>query len=51
MDLMSFLVEFCVMKFQVLGKDLMDKGIRSGRSLILGMPKAPEGNIQGQPSI
>ena len=47
--LMRFSVEFCVVSFQVLGKDLMDYGIRSGKSLILGMPKAPQGKIQGQP--
>ena len=45
----EFSVKFCVVKFQVLGKDLMDYGIRSGKSLSLGMPKAPQGNIQGQP--
>ena len=48
-ELMRFSVEFCVVKFQVLGKDLMDYGIRSGKSLSSGMPKAPQGNIQGQP--
>ena len=42
-------VEFCVVKFQVLGKDSMDYVIRSGKSLSLGMPKAPQVNIQGQP--
>ena len=46
--------EFCVevlcgWSFQVLGKDLMDYGIRSGKSLRLGMRKAPQGNIQGRP--
>ena len=39
----------CGWSFQVLGKDSMDYGIRSGKSLSLGMPKAPQGNIQGQP--
>ena len=34
------------MKFSSLGKDSMDYGIRSGKSLSLGMPKAPQGNIQ-----
>ena len=34
--------------FQVLGKDSMDCGIRSGKSLSLGMPKAPQGNIQAK---
>ena len=45
----EFCVEFCVVKFSSLGKDSMDYGIRSGKSLILGMTKAPQGNIQGQP--
>ena len=27
----------------------MDYGIRSGKSLRLEVPKAPQGNIQGQP--
>ena len=48
-ELMRFSVEFCVVSFQVLRKDLMDYGIRSGKSLSLGMPKAPQGKIQGQP--
>ena len=48
-ELMRFSVELCVVKFQVLGKDLMDYGIRSGKSLSLEMTKAPQGNIQGQP--
>ena len=43
----EFSVEFCVVKFPSLGKDSMDYGIRSGKSLSLGMPKAPQGNIQG----
>ena len=42
----NFSVEFCVVNFQVLGKDLMDYGIRSGKSLSLGMPKEPQ-DIQG----
>ena len=41
-DLMSFLLSFVLWSFQVLGKDLMDYGIRSGKSLSLGMPKAPQ---------
>ena len=49
-DLTSFLLSFVLCSFQVLGKDLMDYGIRSGKSLSLGIPKAPQGNIQGQPS-
>ena len=47
----EFSVKFCVVKFQILGKDSMDYGIRSGNSLSLGMPKAPQGNIQGQPRV
>ena len=39
----------CCEVFKFLGKDLMDYGIRSGKSLSLGMPKAPQGNIQVQP--
>ena len=45
----EFSVESCVVKFSSLGKDLMDYGIRRVKSLRLGMPKAPQGNIQGQP--
>ena len=41
-DLTSFLLSFVLWSFQVLGKDLMDYGIRSGKSLSLGMPKAPQ---------
>ena len=48
-ELMRFPVEFCVVKFLSLGKDLMDYGIRSGKSLILGMPKSPKGKIEGKP--
>ena len=49
MELMRFSVEvLCCEVFKFLGKDLMDYGIRSGKRLILGMPKAPQGNIQGQ---
>ena len=47
---MRFSVEvLCCEVFKFLGKDLMDFGIRSGKSLRLGMPKAPQGKIQGQP--
>ena len=42
-------LRFVLWSFQVLGKDSVDYGIRSGKSLSLGMPKAPQGNIQGQP--
>ena len=31
----------CGWSFQVLGKDSMEYGIRSGKSLSLGMPMAP----------
>ena len=41
------MLSFVLSSFPVLGKDLMDYGIRSGKSLSLGMPKAPQGNIQG----
>ena len=42
MELMRFLLGFVLWSFQVLGKDLMDYGIRSGKSLSLGIPKAPQ---------
>ena len=45
----SFMLSFVLWSFQVLGKDSMDYGIMSGKSLSLGMPKAPQGNIKGQP--
>ena len=45
----EFSVKFCVVKFSCFGKDSMDYGIRSGKSLSLGITKAPQGNIQGQP--
>ena len=49
-ELMRFSVEvLCCEVFKFLGKDLMDFGIRSGKSLSLGIPKAPQGKIQGQP--
>ena len=48
-ELTSFLLSFVLWSFQVLGKDSMNYGIRSGKSLSLGIPKAPQGNIQGQP--
>ena len=40
----------CDWSFEVLGEITMDEGIRSGKSLILGMPEAPQVNIQGLPS-
>ena len=49
-ELMRYSVEvLCCEVFKFVGKDLMDFGIRSGKSLSLGMPKAPQGKIQGQP--
>ena len=38
-ELKSFLLSFVLWSFQVLGKDSMDYGIRSGKSLSLGMPR------------
>ena len=46
----EFCFEFCVVEvFKFWVKDPMDYGIRSGKSLSLGIPKSPQGNIQGQP--
>ena len=42
-ELKRFLLSFVLWSFQVLGKVLMDYGIKSGKSLSLGMPKAPHG--------
>ena len=39
-------MSFVLWSFQVLGKDLMDYGIRSGKSLRLGMPMAPQDNLR-----
>ena len=39
-------LSFVLWSFKVLGKDSMDYGIRSGKSLILGIPKELQGNIQ-----
>ena len=48
--LIRFSVEvLCCEVFKILGKDLMDFGIRSGKNLSLGMPKARQGKFQGQP--
>ena len=41
------MLSFVLWSFQVLGKDSIDYGIRSGKSLSLGIPKSPQGNIQG----
>ena len=44
--LMRFSVEvLCCEVFKFLGKDLIDFGIRSDKSLSLGMPKEPQGKI------
>jgi hypothetical protein len=48
-DFMRFLLSFVCWSFQVLGEITMSKGIRSGKTLRLGMPKAPQGKIQGRP--
>jgi hypothetical protein len=48
-DLTKFLLSFVCWSFQVLGEIMIDKGIRSGKTLSLGMPRAPQGNIQGRP--
>ena len=47
--ILTKLMRFSVEVFKFLGKDLMDFGIRSGKSLSLGMPEAPQGKIQGKP--
>ena len=46
----DFLLSFVLWSFQVLGKDLMDYGTRSGKNLSLGMPMTPQ-DIQGQPKV
>ena len=43
-ELTRFLLSFVLWSFQVLGKDSMDYGIRSGNILSLGMPMAPQDN-------
>ena len=53
-ELTSFVLSFVWLKvssYHVLSEIAMDEGIRSGKSLILGMAEAPQGNIQGDPSI
>ena len=46
----EFCFEFCVVEVFKFGvKDSMDYGIRTGKSLILGITKAPQGNIPGKP--
>jgi hypothetical protein len=44
-DLTRFCWVLCDWSYQVLGEIFMDEGIRSSKSLSLGMPKAPQGNI------
>ena len=44
-DLTKFCWVLCDWSFQVLGEIFMDDGIWSGKSLSLGMPKAPQGKI------
>ena len=41
----EFLLSFVLWSFQVLGKDLMDYGIMSGKSLSFRILKAPQVNI------
>ena len=40
------ILSFVLWSFQVLGKDLMDYGTRSGKSLSFGMPMAPQDNLR-----
>jgi hypothetical protein len=44
-DLTRFLLSFVCWSFQVLGEITMDEGIMSGKTLSLGMPKAPDTSI------
>ena len=39
-------LSFVLWSFQVLVKDLMDYGTRSGKNLILGIPMAPQYNLR-----
>ena len=41
-----FCLSFVLWSFQVLGKDLMGYGTRSGKSLSLGIPMAPQDNLR-----
>ncbi|XBI97018.1 hypothetical protein VPH35_033224 [Triticum aestivum] len=51
-ELMRVSIEvLCYVVFKFLGKDLMDFGIRSGKSLNLGMLKAPQGNSRTTKSL
>ena len=40
-ELKIFVLSFVWLKFLSFGKDSMDYGIRSGKSLSMGMPEAP----------
>ena len=41
-------LSFVWLKFSSFGWDIDTRRIRSGKTLSLGMPKAPQGNIQGR---
>ena len=41
-------LSFVWFKFSIFGWDINMRRIRSDKTLILGMPKAPQGNIQGR---
>jgi hypothetical protein len=47
-ELMCFLLSFVWLKFSSFGWGVDMMRIRSGKTLSLGMPKAPQGNIQGR---
>src|SRR4051812_41702609 len=44
----EFSVEFCVIEFSCFGSDIHMRRTMSDNTLSLGMPKAPQGNIQGR---
>ena len=50
--ILTYLTKFrwvlCDWSFQAFGWDIDMRRIRSGKTLRLGMPKAPQGNIQGR---
>ena len=46
-DHTKVLLTFVCWRFQVFSMPTMEEGIRSGKTLSLGMTKAPEGNIKG----
>ena len=49
-DLTKVLLSFVWFKFSSFGEITMDEGMMSEKSLSLGMPMAPQGNIQGEQS-